>query len=448
MRTLPVYCLAAALAPAVAGAAAAQDDPRPIVEKAVKALGGEEVVGRRGATHTRIKASFVGVPGGGALPGLDLTGEMWAQPGSERMTMVINFGGQKMNITRTYHDGKGWTQDESAVHDMPAAELDEAKQTAHVDEVLRLLPLLKEKGFTLKGLGKQKVDGAELLGVRASSAGHPDVTVWFDPESAYPRRVEYRAKSAALNKDIAYAIAFDDYRAVDPVEAEERALKGAKVATDGGELLEFLRKQARTDADRDKVRALIKKLGDDDFEAREKATQDLIALGGAALPVLRHAAKDADEEVSKRAKHCLEKIAEVSGPEGLLVAALRVVAARRPSGAAEVLLALAPSLPDEADARELRAALAAVAVRDGKTDRAVEKALDDRDPARRAAAAAALGKDGGAFEKEPGRRVFVPGLKRPMKQTYYQEGEKQLVLEVVEVQVYNRFDDKVFAKPK
>jgi hypothetical protein len=448
MRTLPVYRLAIALVPILTGTAAAQDDPRPIIEKAVKALGGEEVLGRRGATHTRVKASFLGVPGGGALPGLEMSGEMWTQPGSERMVMVISIGGQKMNITRCLHGGKGWTQDDGAVHDMPAAELDEAKQSNYVDDVMSLLPLLKDKQFTLKGLGKQKVDGAERVGVRVTSAGHPDVTLWFDPEAGYPKRVEYKAKSVALNKEVASAIDFDDYKAVDPAATEERTLKDAKVGTDAAALLEFLRGQVRAEPDREKVRRLIKKLADDDFEVREKATKDLVALGSAAVQELQRAAKDGDAEVASRARRCLDQIAQVSGPAGLLTAALRVVALKRPAGAAEVLLALAPSVTDEADVRELRGALAAVAVREGKPDPAVVKALEDKDPARRAAAAAALGKDGGAFEKEPGRRVFVSGLKRPMKSTYYQDGEKQAVLEVLDVQVYNRFEDKLFAKPK
>ncbi len=447
MRTLPLFGLAAALVLGPAGAAPAQDDPRPIIEKAVKALGGEDVLARRPAVHTRVKAPFVGV-GGAGLP-LDVTGELWSQSGSERMTLVVALGGQKNTITRVFHDGKGWEQHDTAVTDMTAADLEESRQSLYVDRVLGLLPLLKEKDFTLKALGKKKVGEAELLGIAVSWPGRRDVTIYFDPEAGFPRRVEYREKSAAQGgKEVLTAVDLDDYRVIEPAAAEERALKAAKVATDAAGLLAFLGGQVRSAADREKVRALIKRLGDDSFEEREKATKALIDLGAVARPELRRATKGDDAEVATRAKRCLDKIAEVAGPEGLLMAALRLVAERKPPGAAEVLLALAPTLTDEADARELKNALAAVAVRDGKPDRAVAKALEDADPARRAAAAAALGKDGGAFEKEPGRRLFLTGLKRPMKTTYYQDGEKQLVLEVTEVQLYNRLEDRLFAKPK
>jgi hypothetical protein len=448
MRTRPVFCLAVAFIPILSASAPAQGDARPVIEKAIKALGGEEVLTYRAAVHARVKVSYIGLPGGGALPDLGITGEIWTQKGSMRTDLVVVLPGQKMTMTRAVHNGQGWQQDNGAPRDMTAEEKAEWERSEYVDRVLGLVPLLKEKGLTVEALGKKKVDGAELVGVKVSSAGKPDVTIYFDPETGYPKRYEYRARMAALAKEVTTATAFDDFRAADPAATEERALKEAKVATDAAGLLKFLRGQVRSDADRDKVKGLVKDLGDDSFEVRENAQQELTRLGAVALPELRQAVKSADAEIATRARRCLDSIVKVSGPDGLLWSALRLVAARKPAGAAEVLLALAPGLPDEADARELRNALAAVALRDGKPDPAVQKALEDKDPARRAAAAAALGQDGGAFDKQPGRRVFPTGLKRPMKTTYYQDGEKQMVLEVTEAEYFNRFEDKLFAKPK
>jgi HEAT repeat protein len=456
MRTLPVFRLAVAFIPILAGPAVAQYDPRlsrPIIEKAVKVLGGEAVLGRCGATHTRLKATFFK---DAPVFSLDFkgSGEMWTQPGSARVVTLIDIAGQETSFTLCLHDGKGWLKGErkgerGAVHDMQGDMPEEAKQLAYVNDVMTLLPLLKDKQFTLKGLGKEEVHGAELVGVGVTSAGHPDLTIWFDPEAGYPKRVEYKVKSVALNKEVERAIDYDDYRVIDPAATEERTLKDAKVGADAAALLDFLRGQVHAESDRKKVPGLIEKLGDDDPEVREKAMKDLVALGSAAVPELRRATNYTGAQVPWRARRCLEQIAGVSVPGGVLAAALRMVALKRPAGAAEVLLALAPSVTDEADVRELRGALAAVAVRDGKKDPAVVKALEDTDPARRAAAAAALGKDGGAFEKEPGRRVFAPGLKRPMKTTYHLDGEVEyIIFEVLEVQIFNRFKDEVFAKPE
>ena len=105
-------------------------------------------------------------------------------------------------------------------------------------------------------------------------------------------------------------------------------------------------------------------------------------------------------------------------------------------------------MTDPALKNELYWALEAVAVRDGKPDKIVEQALEDKDPARRAAAAAALGKDGGALAKQPGRRLLIEGLKRPMKMTSYRDGKKEAEIEITELQIVNKFDDAIFTRPK
>jgi hypothetical protein len=127
---------------------------------------------------------------------------------------------------------------------------------------------------------------------------------------------------------------------------------------------------------------------------------------------------------------------------------VRLVAMRRPAGAAAALLErLTPTTEPEV-AEEILAALATVAVTKGKPDPALQEALDGKDPVRRAAALAVLGKDGGAFEKKAGRRVYLTGVKLPMKGTTYSDGKKLFERETVEVRFFNRFDDKIFARPE
>jgi hypothetical protein len=126
---------------------------------------------------------------------------------------------------------------------------------------------------------------------------------------------------------------------------------------------------------------------------------------------------------------------------------LWLVAVRKPAGAAEVLLAYLPFAPTERLADEATAALAAVAVRDGKPDKVVVEALEDKDPIRRAAAAAALGRDGGAFARRAEHRLLVEGVKRPMKVVVTRDGAKFAEWEVLEFRYFNKLDAGVFARP-
>ncbi len=443
MRTLLLPCLAAAVVLGPVRPARAQDDARAVVAKAVKALGGAERLARPSATLTKIKGSLT------AVGPATFTGDLWVRkPGEFKTVFRLDVGGAKTSVTQVMQGDKGWVQEDNGVHDPDPATLADMKESAYHDRVMSLLPLLEDKTFTLTALGPGKVDGRATVGVAVTATGRPEVTLHFDAASGLLARSEYRVTKAALGKAVATAWAFDDYREVDPAAAEESLLKTAKVAVDGPSLLKYLRGQVRGEAERAKVKGLVQALADESFEEREKATADLVRLGGVAVPQLREAARSADVEVAKRAKQCLARIEEGSGPDGALTAALRLVALRQPEGAAEVLLSLAPSLPDEGLARELRAALAAVAVRGGKPDPLVEKALSDKDAARRAAAAAALGRDGGAFEKQPGRRLLVGGVKKPHKVTMYQDGKKEVEWEVIDVQYFNKFDDSLFARPR
>jgi len=62
--------------------------------------------------------------------------------------------------------------------------------------------------------------------------------------------------------------------------------------------------------DKDKIRALVEKLSDDDYSVREKATADLTAMGTAALPVLEDLSKkNHDPEVQSRIRCIIENCA-------------------------------------------------------------------------------------------------------------------------------------------
>src|SRR5215472_9900431 len=95
----------------------------------------------------------------------------------------------------------------------------------------------------------------------------------------------------------------------DTIAADLAALEQAQVGTSTKDLLEFLRRRTLTDTDRDQMKTLIRQLGDDSFEVREKASARLVTLGAVAVPVLQDAVKTNDDiEVVRRAEECLRLI--------------------------------------------------------------------------------------------------------------------------------------------
>jgi hypothetical protein len=183
---------------------------------------------------------------------------------------------------------------------------------------------------------------------------------------------------------------------------DERTLKQAGVAIDDAGLLGFFRQASAADRD---ILALIKQLGDDAFDVREKASANLIALGPVAVPFLREALRSEDAEIVRRAETCLKHIG-TGTPAAVVSAAARLLARRKPPGAADVLLSYLPRVAGERAESDIRAALAAVAVHDGRADAALLQALADKSAERRAAAAAALAR-GGARDRLPAVRKLL-----------------------------------------
>lgn len=170
---------------------------------------------------------------------------------------------------------------------------------------------------------------------------------------------------------------------------DERMLKDAHIATDGPGLIAFFKQRTVGAADENRIKTLVKQLGDDDFSKREDASQQLIAIGGRARAALRQAVNDPDVEVKRRAQDCLKKIDQGVGA-AVIAAGVRTVARQRPAGIVEVLLNFLPAADDDMIAEEVRAALTALAVHEGKVDPVLVAALKDPVASKRAAAAVAL----------------------------------------------------------
>lgn len=181
--------------------------------------------------------------------------------------------------------------------------------------------------------------------------------------------------------------------------ADEALCRDARVGTDGPALLAFFKARTLTALDRDKLGEFVGQLGSDDFAEREAASQAILKRGPLAVPFLNKALHSADAEVVRRARACLEAINEGPGP-ALPGAAARLLGRRKPDGAVAVLLAYAPYADDATVEDEVCAALAAVGRRDGEADAVLVAALGDREPARRAAAAQAVGKLAGVAHKD------------------------------------------------
>src|SRR5438132_13240411 len=124
-------------------------------------------------------------------------------------------------------------------------------------------------------------------------------------------------------------------RGAETSSPDQQLLKAAGLPTDGGGLLAFFHMRTHPEEERALIPSLIEQLGAGTSDARNLAAGRLVALGPAAVPLLRQAAKDPDEPaIMTGAQRCLAAIQNAALP----AAAARLLRPLRPAGAAQTLL--------------------------------------------------------------------------------------------------------------
>ena len=94
-------------------------------------------------------------------------------------------------------------------------------------------------------------------------------------------------------------------------KADLETLKLAGLADETKALTDFFRNHTVTEADKVRLLALIKKLGDDDFDTRQAASAELSKAGVGVIALLRTAQKDGDAEIVRRCDLALKIIEKV-----------------------------------------------------------------------------------------------------------------------------------------
>jgi len=172
---------------------------------------------------------------------------------------------------------------------------------------------------------------------------------------------------------------------LDAMAQDRKSLQEVGLSVDGPALLDYFKKRTYPEADPKEMADLIQKLGDEDFETREKSYERLLALGAGALFGIKEAEKNKDPEVNRRADEIRHRI-EAKADPNIQAATARLIAKLKPAGSAAVLLNYLPFAADQEVTDEIGKTLGAIAVVGGKADPALVQALTDKVPIKRAVA--------------------------------------------------------------
>jgi hypothetical protein len=193
---------------AAAASARADDEAgvKSILDKAIKATGGEEKLAKYKAATWKAKGKI-------NVEGVEIafTLEAAAQPPKQlRAKSEGEFSGVKFERTQVVNGDKGWISLTGNTQDMPEGDLAAAKEDLYAHWVAMLVPL-KDAAFQLAPLPEIKIGDRPAVGVKVSHQGHKDISLYFDKEKGLLLKIQRRVKDL-MGQEVDQETFYTDYK--------------------------------------------------------------------------------------------------------------------------------------------------------------------------------------------------------------------------------------------
>jgi hypothetical protein len=211
------------------GPAAAQNDPKAIIEKAIKAKGGADRIDRYAAAIVETKGTLF--QGGQAVPFTSRSA--YELPDRGKVVFEIEALGGKTRAVQSFDGSKVQAVVNGQPKELGDVQARDFRESIYAQHVMRLTPLLKDPVFTLSPAGSTTVGGRPAVGVKVSSKDHNDVTLYFDKNAGLLVKAE-RTVLNAVGKDVKQEQTFNDYKSFDGIMHPMHTV----VTRDGQKLME------------------------------------------------------------------------------------------------------------------------------------------------------------------------------------------------------------------
>jgi hypothetical protein len=189
------------------GRAADAKEVNAVLDKAIKALGGEDKLSKANAVTWKAKGtiSFGGsdneVATQGTVQGLD----------HYRQEFEGDFGGNKIKGVAVLAGDKGWRKFGDMEQEMDKDTVANEKRTAYLAIVPMTIVPLKGKEFKVETIAEENVGGKPAVGVKVIGPDGKDFRLYFDRETGLP--VKLVAKVAGfMGEEFTQETTYSDYK--------------------------------------------------------------------------------------------------------------------------------------------------------------------------------------------------------------------------------------------
>jgi hypothetical protein len=232
MARLLIAFIVSLVVPGLIGPVRAADakDAKAILEKAIKALGGEEkldkvkAVAWKGKGTITIMGNESDIATETTLQGLDHI----------RQEFEFEFGGNKIKGVTVLAGNKGWRKFGDNKMEMDTDAIANESRSVYLTLVpLTILPL-QGNGFKTEAIGDEDVGGKQAAGVKVTAPDRKDFRLYFDKESGLPLKTVAKIADF-MGNELTQETSFSDYKELGGIK------KATKVRSkrDGEKFLEL-----------------------------------------------------------------------------------------------------------------------------------------------------------------------------------------------------------------
>lgn len=182
-------------------------------------------------------------------------------------------------------------------------------------------------------------------------------------------------------------------------------LKESQIGSDTASLIRYLQKQMPDPARSERIGALIRQLGDPRFVVRNKASDELTAIGSPAEKALEAALSDPDAERAERANRHLKALRENSETPAIL-AALLLLSYSDSRDAVESIFNYLPFIHEPFIIDAAKETLLPLGMKEGKVIPAAASWAWDKESVRRSIAGYLLGRSSDPKQQEVARQLL------------------------------------------
>jgi hypothetical protein len=202
--------LAVALLLWAAGPALAQDAPRTVIERAIRAHGGQERLARARADRVKMKGTIA--VGTAKVPFVSETTVQ--SPGQFKSVVQITNGGKTHTVVHLLDGERSKVLVDGKEQPLAPATRAQMRQTLELDQAMRLVPLLSSPAFKLSPLPDLNLNGRPAAGVRVTVGGQREMRLYFDKASGLLVKSEH-AVDGPGGKAVKQEAYYGNYREVD-----------------------------------------------------------------------------------------------------------------------------------------------------------------------------------------------------------------------------------------